>query len=199
MKHHCLIILICLLDCHWEITISIINHPWVSFLLTTEFAAKSLYQSLTLKYFCMHIQPLLILSTHHLVLSPDGHNSTGDGGNYRAYRMPLSRGQRKNILPNLNAILLNYKMKYSGSVLLVLKFLQRNSVLTSLQQHLAGALLWFHAGSSPGFQCSFPRCRGHAAWLNQPRCTPHHQRNNSVSKESWTQIIQMRDIKNYKI
>lgn len=60
-------------------------------------------------------------------------------------------------------------------------------VLTSLQQHPAAALLWFHAGSSPGCRYSSPRCRGHAAWLNQPRCTRHRRRNSSASTESWTQ------------
>lgn len=54
----------------------------------------------------------------------------------------------------------------------------------TLQQHPTGALLWFHVGSSPGFQCSFPKCRGHAAWLNQPRCIHHHQKSSSASTES---------------
>lgn len=36
---------------------------------------------------------VLSQSTHHLVLSPDGHNPTGDGGNNRTDRMPLNRGQ----------------------------------------------------------------------------------------------------------
>lgn len=71
----------------------------------------------------------------------------------------------------------------------------RISDLTSLQQHPAGVLLWFHAGSSPGFRCSFPRCRGRAAWLNRPRCTHHRRRNSSASTESWTQKTQGEYIK----
>ena len=59
-------------------------------------------------------------------------------------------------------------------------------LLRSSQRHPAAALLWFHAGSSPGCQCSSPRCRGRAAWLNRPRCTHHPRRNSSASTASWT-------------
>lgn len=54
-----------------------------------------------------------------------------------------------------------------------------------LQRHPTGAPLWSHAGSSPGFQCSSPKCRGRAAWPTQPRCIHHHRRSSSASRESW--------------
>lgn len=55
----------------------------------------------------------------------------------------------------------------------------------SLQPRPAVVLLWFHGGSSPSCQCSSPRCTEHAAGLNQPQCTPHPQRNNTASRESY--------------
>lgn len=54
---------------------------------------------LMMKHLCIpcsfiYIQPLLSRSTHHLVLSPDGHHSTGDGGDNGTDRMPLDGRQR---------------------------------------------------------------------------------------------------------
>lgn len=54
-----------------------------------------------------------------------------------------------------------------------------------LQRHPTAAPLWFRVGSSPGFQCSFPRYRERAAWPSQPRCIHHHRRSSSASRGSW--------------
>lgn len=45
--------------------------------------------------FPKNLQPLQEVKTvaYHLVLSPDGHNATGNGGNDRSHRVPLDRSK----------------------------------------------------------------------------------------------------------
>lgn len=61
-----------------------------------------------------------------------------------------------------------------------------------LQRHPTAAPLWFRGGSSPGFRCSFPKYREHAAWPSRPRCIHHPRRSSSASRESWEKSKSLR-------